>query len=116
MRDIDFFSLLLGLKRPWKVDRVSISPEEKEIDVWLEHRRRTEFACPECRLPLPVYDHVGWRRWRHLDHGGYRSWLHARSPRVYCLEHGAPQAAVPCTLPGARFTLAFGRHAIDTLL
>jgi transposase len=113
MRDIDFFAKLLSVKRPWKVDRVSLSPEEKEIHVWLEHRRRAEFACPECRLPLPIYDHVATRRWRHLDHGECQTWLHARIPRVYCLEHGARQAALPWALPGSRFTLAFERHAID---
>jgi transposase len=116
MRDIDFFAKLLSLKRPWKVERISISPEEKEINIWLEHRRRAEFACPECRLPLPIYDHVATRRWRHLDHGDCVTWLHARIPRVYCLEHGARQATVPWALPGSRFTLAFERHAIDVLL
>jgi transposase len=116
MRDIDFVAKLLSLKRPWKVDRVSLSPEEKEIHVWLEHRRRAEFACPECRLPLPIYDHVATRRWRHLDHGECQTWLHARIPRVYCLEHGARQASVPWALSGSRFTLAFERHAIDVLL
>jgi transposase len=116
MRDIDFFTKLLSLKRPWKVDRVSLSLEEKEVHVWLEHRRRAEFACSECGLPLPIYDHVATRRWRHLDHGECRTWLHARIPRVYCLEHGARQVAVPWALPGSRFTLAFERHAIDVLL
>jgi transposase len=116
VRDIDFFAKLLSLKRPWKVERVSISPEEREIDVWLEHRRHAEFVCPECRLPLPVFDHVGTRRWRHLDHGGFLTWLHARIPRVYGLEHGARQAGVPWALPGSRFTLPFERHAIDVLL
>jgi transposase len=116
MRDIEFFTKLLSLKRPWNVDRVSLSPEEKEIHVWLEHRRHPEFACPECRLPLPIYDHVATRRWRHLDHGECRTWLHARILRVYCLEHGARQAAVSWALPGSRCTLAFERHAIDVLL
>ena len=116
MRDIEFFAKLLSLKKPWKVERVSLSQEEKEINVWLQHRRRAEFTCPECRLPLPIYDHVATRRWRHLDHGECRTWLHARIPRVYCLEHGARQAAVPWTLPGSRFTLPFERHAIDVLL
>jgi transposase len=116
MRDIEFFTKLLSLKRPWKVDRVSLSLDEKEIHIWLEHRRRAEFACPECRLPLPIYDHVATRRWRHLDHGECQTWLHARIPRVYCLEHGARQAAVPWALSGSRFTLALERHAIDVLL
>ena len=116
MRDIDFFAKLLSLKRPWKVDRVSISPEENQIDVWLEHRRGAEFACPECRLPLPIYDHVVMRRWRHLDHGECLTWLHARIPRVYCLEHGVRHVTIPWALPGSRFTLPFERHAIDVLL
>jgi transposase len=116
VRDIDFFAKLLGLKKPWRVSRVTLSPEEKEIDVWLEHRPHALFACPECRLPLPVYDHVAARRWRHLDHGDRVTWLHARIPRVYCLEHGARQGRVPWALPGSRFTLPFERHAIDVLL
>ena len=116
MRDIDLFAKLLSLQKPWKVSRVALSSEEEPLDVWLEHRRGAQFACPECRLPLPVYDHVATRRWRHLDHGGFLTWLHARIPRVYCLEHGARQVAVPWALPGSRFTLPFERHAIDTLL
>ena len=58
MRDIDFFAKLLGLRNPWKVSQVSLCMEEKRIDVSLEHRRRAQFFCPECRLPLPLYDHI----------------------------------------------------------
>ena len=116
MRDIDFFSRLLCLKKPWKVSRVSLSSKEKEIDIWLEHSNRAEFGCPECRLPLPLYDHAPTRRWRHLDHGDRLTWLHTRIPRVYCLEHGVRRVQVPWALPEARFTLPFERHAIDVLL
>jgi transposase len=115
MRDIDVFAKLLSLAKPWKVNRVSLSPREKEIDVWFEHRGRGEFACPECRLRLPIYDHVAARRWRHLDHGGWRTWVHARIPRVFCLEHGVRQVAVPWALAGSRFTVPFERHALDVL-
>ena len=115
MRDIDVFAKLLALKKPWMVNRVSLSAKEKEIDVWFEHRGRGEFACPECHLRLPIYDHVAARRWRHLDHGGWLTWVHARIPRVYCLEHGVRQVAVPWALAGSRFTLPFERHAIDVL-
>jgi transposase len=82
VRDIEFFARLLSLNRPWKVGRIALSPQEKEIDVWLEHRPRAVFACPECQMPLPIYDHVASRRWRHLDHGDRVTWLHARIPRV----------------------------------
>jgi transposase len=116
VRDIDFFSRLLCLKKPWKVSRVSLSSKEKEIDIWLEHGNRAEFGCPECRLPLPLYDHAPTRRWRHLDHGDRLTWLQARLPRVYCLEHGVRRVQVPWALPESRFTLPFERHAIDVLL
>jgi transposase len=116
MREIDFFGKLLGLRKPWKVSQVSLSLEEKRIDVSLEHRRRAQFSCPECYMPLPLYDHIPLRQWRHLDHGECLTWLHARIPRVYCLEHGIRQVTVPWALPGSRFTLPFERHAIDTLL
>jgi zinc-finger of transposase IS204/IS1001/IS1096/IS1165 len=91
VRDIDFFAKLLRLKKPWKVNRVSVSTKEKRVEGWLEHRPRAEFVCPECHLPLRIYDHVAARRWRHHDHGECRTWLHGRIPRVYCLEHGARQ-------------------------
>ena len=70
MRDIHFFAKLLGLNKPWTVSQVSLSPEEKRIDVGLEHGRRAEFSCPECHLPLPLYDHIPARQWRHLDPAG----------------------------------------------
>jgi transposase len=116
VRDIDVFARLLGVKKPWKVSRVSLSSAEREVAVWLEHRDGVLFACPECRLPLPVYDHAPTRRWRHLDHGDHVTWLHCRLPRVYCLEHGVRRARVPWALPEARYTVAFERHAIDVLL
>jgi transposase len=116
MRDTDVFRTLLGLEHPWRVDQVLLSSKEKQLDLWLVHHARASFACPECGQVRPLYDHVPWRRWRHLDHGDYRTWLHARVPRVACPEHGTHQACIPWALPGARYTIAFERQAIDVLL
>jgi transposase len=116
MRDTDVFRTLLGLAHPWRVDRVCLSPEEKQLDLWLVHHPRASFCCPECGRAQPLYDHVPSRNWRHLDHGDYRTWLHARLPRVQCSEHGIRQALIPWALPGTRYTIAFERHAIDVLL
>jgi transposase len=115
MRDIDVFSKLLNLRTPWKVDRVSLAPQEHHLDVWLAHRRNASFTCPECGLHRPLYDHVPSRSWRHLDHGDCLTWLHARVPRVTCPEHGIRQVHVPWATPGSRFTIPFERHAIDVL-
>jgi len=115
MRDTDIFSKLLNLQHPWRVDRVSLTPEERHLDVWLAHRRNASFPCPECGTRSPLYDHVPSRSWRHLDYGDYQTWLHARAPRVNCREHGIRRIRVPWATPGARLTIPFERHAIDVL-
>ena len=58
MRDIDVFSKLLNLQAPWKVDRISLVPEQHRLDVWLAHRRNASFPCPECGIRSPLYDHI----------------------------------------------------------
>jgi transposase len=116
MRDHLLFSKLLKMKKPWRVDRVSFVAKSGQVDIFLEHRKGARFACPECGWLLPAYDHAPSRSWRHLDHGEYLTWLHARLPRVFCLEHGIRRASVPWALPDCRFTIAFECHAIDTLL
>ena len=50
MRDSSFFSKLLNLEKPWRVDRVSFVTEPGQVDVFLEHRPGARFACPECGL------------------------------------------------------------------
>jgi transposase len=116
MRDIDVFMKLLALERPWAVDHLHLDAETERVEVFLRHRTNARFCCPECGARLPLYDHVPPRSWRHLDHGSWLTWLQARIPRVSCLFHGIRQVSVPWALPGARCTLAFEEHAIDTLL
>ena len=116
MRDIDFMARLLALEEPWQVRQVALASKDKYLDVSLEHRAGATFFCAECGQPRPLYDHLSSRRWRHLDHGEFLTWLHARVPRASCPEHGVRQVQVPWALPGARFTLPFESHAIDTLL
>lgn len=115
MRDVDLFTKLLALERPWWVERVELDDASQQIEVWLCHRSNARFRCPKCATVLPIYDHVP-RRWRHLDHGSWMTFLHASIPRVRCLFHGLRQVRVPWALPRGRFTIAFERHAIDTLL
>jgi transposase len=115
MRDVDFMGHLLALEEPWRVHQVTLAPKDRRLNISLEHRQAT-FVCPECGQASPMYDHLPSRSWRHLDHGEFLTWLHARVPRVSCPEHGVRQVQIPWALPGARFTLPFEGHAIDTLL
>jgi transposase len=116
MRDIALFSRLLALEKPWRVERVSLDPHRRSIDVQLIHRRNASFSCPECGRRAPIYDHAPSRSWRHLDHGDCSTWLHAQIPRVDCPVHGIRRVHFPWAPAGARFTIAFERHAIDVLL
>lgn len=116
MRDTELFTRLLSLERPWSVARVTLDDGTKSIHVLLQHRCNARFCCPECGLVLPLYDHTPMRRWRYLDHGSWMTWLQARIPRVSCSVHGVRHVLLPWALPGGRFSLAFEKHAIDTLL
>lgn len=53
---------------------------------------------------------------RHLDSCQFQTSLHARIPRVRCDEHGVRQPRVPWAAPKSRFTMMFGRLAIDVML
>jgi transposase len=111
-----FYQQLLELDDPWRVVRVETSPGEGMVNVFLDHRRKAEFGCPECGMPLSVRDHKGPRRWRHVDSCGRMTWLHARVPRVHCLFHRVCQVALPWALPHSHFTTAFEHWAIQVLL
>ncbi len=116
MRDVDVFTKLLRLERPWAVEQVILDPDDESVHVFVRHRRNARFCCPKCDAMLPLHDHKPPRRWRHLDHGSWTTWVYARIPRVCCLFHGVRQVWLPWALPGSRFTIGFERHAIDTFL
>ena len=115
MRDTELYRHLLGVVAPWEVSRVELSVADGQVDVWVEHPRRTRFGCPECDRQLPVYDHSEERGWRHLDSCAFLTYLHAAPPRVDCPEHGVRQARLPWAEPHSRFTVLFERPAIDVL-
>jgi transposase len=115
MQDVEFYQQILGLRDPWRVNRVELDTGKLQVDVYLEHAAGCRFACPECGRELAVYDHVPDRRWRHLDTCQFETIMHARIPRVACPEHGVKQAHVPWAEPGSRFTALFERFAIEVL-
>jgi transposase len=66
-------------------------------------------------VELSVYDHADEREGRHLDTCQFLAFLHARAPRVECPTHRVRQVAVPWAEPMSRFTILFGRLAVDVL-
>lgn len=116
MRDVELYRQLLGLESPWTVGRVELSVAEKQVTVWVEHRRPRSWPCPECGAACGLHDHDEERSWRHLDSCQFETHVRARVPRVRCSEHGVRVVRVPWAEPRSRFTLLFERFAIDVLL
>ncbi len=115
MRDVDLYGQILGIKSPWFVDKVDLKTSEGRVDIWLEHKSKVLWTCPECGNELTCRDHAEERIWRHLDTCQFKTFIHARIPRVDCPEHGARQVTVFWAEPGSRFTLLMERLIIDVL-
>ena len=116
MKDTELYRQLLGIEKPWFIERVELNMAEERVDVWLKHDRGLEWPCPDCGNLLLARDHVEERTWRHLDTCQVRTFIRARIPRVDCEEHGVRQVLVPWAEPMSRFTLMMERFAIDVLL
>jgi transposase len=116
VRDTDLYRQLLGLEKPWTVERVELDVKQQQVRVFAKHEKPKAWPCPECGKPCGLHDHEQERRWRHLDSCGFQTFLHARIPRVRCPEHGVRQVRVSWAEPKARFTALFERFAIDVLL
>lgn len=110
MRDIDLYTQVLGVRKPWKVTNVDLDTEANTVVVHVEMAGSVN--CPECGEVCPTHDHKP-RRWRHLDTCQYKTILSASVPRVSCPEHGVKQVAVPWADPGSRFTALFEALVID---
>lgn len=116
MQDRELYQQILGLKEPWTVSQVSLSLQQQQVDVFVEHPAGTKFCCPDCDQSLACYDHTPERQWRHLDSCQFKTILHASIPRVECPTHGVKQVNVPWAEKGSRFTILFERFAIEVLL
>src|ERR1700684_4498990 len=103
MRDVDVFTQLLSLERPWSVYEVIFDSKDEYIGVFLRHRSNARFRCPECGAVLPLYDHTPQRGWPHWDHGSWLIFVFASVPRVSCMFHVIRRVRLPWALPGSRF-------------
>jgi len=116
MHDTELYRRLLGIEKPWEIERVALDMAEQRVDIWLRHDRSLEWPCPDCAKPFRVRDHVEERTWRHLDTCQVRTFIRARLPRIECPEHGVRQVLAPWAEPLSRFTMMMERFAIDVLL
>lgn len=113
MNEKQIFQNLLSLSRPWHVTKVELDTENHRVDVWIEHEKGILFACPECGVHSPVYDHAPERVLRHLDAFEHQAFLHVRVPRVSCSEHGVSLTISNFGENNSAMTYAFESHVIN---
>ncbi len=115
MDDRALYETILGLPRPWYVERVEVRASEETVLVHVEHEADVALRCPECGEAAPGYDRAPERRWRHLDTCQFATLLVARIPRVRCAAHGVKQVEVPWAEERSRFTALFEAFALRML-
>jgi hypothetical protein len=47
MQDTELYRHVLGLEKPWKVDRVELDIRGERVDVWAVHEEGLRWVCPE---------------------------------------------------------------------
>ncbi len=58
---------LLELPPPWEVTKVEQDLIGQRVTVWLRWPDGVKAPCPVCGKPVPVYDRLEERSWRHLS-------------------------------------------------
>jgi len=113
MKDKQLYQQILGGTRPWRVEKVALNAEAREIEISMALESQV-WACPECQARMHVHGYER-RRWRHQDSCQFKTYLAAAVPRVKCDAHGTQQVAVPWAAKHGRFTALFERLAIDLM-
>ena len=109
----EHYSVLLGLGAQWRVKQVDFSPEEKKVEIQVEHVGH--LCCPECSASCPQADLAPERQWRHLDTMQFQTVIRARLPRSKCSQCGVKTIAAAWADKHSRFTLLFEAFAIEVL-
>lgn len=110
----EHYRQLLGLDAAWEVSDVSLSLEEKRVEIVVTHVGGP-VTCPECRAACTMADHAPERSWRHLDTMQFETVLRAAVPRAHCPRCGVKTILVPWAEKYSRFTLLFEAFAVRVL-
>jgi transposase len=112
MRDTHLLQLALGVQSPWFVASSDFDLAKKRLDIKLDFKTGSRFACAECNAAdCPVHDTTE-KTWRHLDFFQHQAFLTARTPRISCPKCGVRLVTVPWARPGSGFTLLFEGFAM----
>ncbi len=116
MRDTQLLQLALGINSPWFVATSDFDAEKKRLDIEVDFKTGSRFACPDCKATdCPVHDTTK-KTWRHLDFFQHQAFLHARTPRINCTACGVKQVDVPWARKGSGFSLLFEALAMTLIM
>ena len=115
MKDTQLYEQLLGLSKPWSVDRVDLELEDNRITVHVECDKGTVWGDPETGQDRA---HIhGWveRTWRHLDACQFETRIVAKVPRLKFKSGRVEDAAVPWAERYSRITVMMEAFVVRLL-
>jgi transposase len=115
MKDTQLYEQLLGLSKPWSVDRVEVDLQGGHITVHVKCARDVIWGDPETNEDRA---HVhGWvtRQWRHLDTCQLETRIVAEVPRLKFKSGRVEDAAVPWADRHSRLTLMMEAFVVRLL-
>ena len=116
MKDTQLYEQLLGLARPWSVEKVDLALERGSVTVYLQCDRATVWGDPEA--PGQRAHVHGWvrREWRHLDTCQLETRIVAEVPRVKYTSGRVEEVTVPWADRYSRITRLMEGFVIQLLV
>lgn len=115
MKDTQLYEQLLGLSKPWSVERVELELANNRITVHVQCEAGTVWGDPQTGEDRA---HVhGWveREWRHLDTCQFETRIKAKVPRLKYKSGRVEEAAVPWAERYSRITVLMEAFVVRLL-
>jgi transposase len=109
-----FFTVLLGLTSPWKVEKVETDLKTNRVHVYVWYDS-PEWIDTKSGEVFHVYDRREERQWHHLDTLQYQTVIHCRIPRIKLHDGKIASCPVPWGDSGERHSYLFEDKVIRVL-
>lgn len=104
MKEHAIFSATLGLSPPWHIYGISLSKEEKRMDVIIDFLIGSALTCSTCGNPGKL-NSTNHEIWHHNDFFTFVTYLHTRVPVIECPTCGIHTLERPWARGASQFRL-----------